>query len=95
MNAPPRIPIHPRRRQVAPYMSTSEVARLFGVSATTVGEWGARGYLTRTRPRPRSPWRYAEGEVLALYERQLEEIQAGPVRLDLGGWISGPSLDMP
>lgn len=78
-----------------PYMSTSQVARLFGVRAATVIKWGAQGYLTRTRRAPGSPWRYAEGEVLALYQRQLQEIQAGPVRLDLGGWISGPCLDMP
>lgn len=60
-------------RQRSPYMSAPAVARLFGVSATTVSDWAARGYLTRTRPRPRSAWRYAEGEVLALYRRQLTE----------------------
>lgn len=78
-----------------PYMTGPQVARLFGVSATTVSEWGARGYLTRTRRRPRSPWRYAEGEVMAMYARQLAERQERPVRLDLGGWISGPCLDLP
>lgn len=73
---PPRPTSGVKRWQVptkSPYMSGPEVARLFGVHPHTVWYWGAKGILTRTRPRPRSPWRYAEGEVMALYRRQVQE----------------------
>lgn len=72
MNAPARIP-RPRRFRWGPYMSGPEVARLFGVSLTTVSDWARNGKLTRTRLRPGANWQYAEGEVVELYRRSLRE----------------------